>query len=69
MKETLETSKGKFIITDDLEKINRMKKINDTLKEPKLEDFYDKQDPRGCSSSEYNEYLKALGDYNILKKL
>ena len=46
-----------------------MKKINNTLKEPKLEDFYDEQDPRGCSSSEYNEYLKALGDYNKLRKL
>lgn len=46
-----------------------MKKINNTLKEPKLEDFYDEQDPRGCSSSEYNEYLKALGEYNKLRKL
>ena len=33
------------------------------------EDFYDEQDPRGCSSSEYNEYLKALGEYNKLRKL
>ena len=46
-----------------------MKKINNTLKEPKLEDFYDEQDPIGCSSSEYNEYLKDLGEYNKLRKL
>ena len=45
-----------------------MKKINNTLKEPKLEDFYDEQDPIGCSSSEYNEYLKALKDYENIKE-
>ena len=28
-------------------------------KEPKLTDFYDDSDPRGCSSSEYEEYLAA----------
>lgn len=27
---------------------------------PKLEDFYDVSDPRGCSTSKYEEYLKAL---------
>lgn len=27
---------------------------------PKLEDFYDQSDPRSCSTSEYNEYIKAL---------
>lgn len=41
-----------------------MKNINNTSKEPKLEDFYDEQDPRGCSSSEYSEYLKALKEYD-----
>ena len=30
------------------------------LPKPKLEDFYDTQDPRGCSSSEYNEYTDAV---------
>jgi len=33
------------------------------LKKPKLEDFYDTSDPRGCSSSEYDDYQKALDDY------
>lgn len=28
-------------------------------KEPKLSDFYDENDPRGCSSSEYDEFLVA----------
>jgi hypothetical protein len=32
-------------------------------KKPKLEDFYDTSDPRGCSSSEYDDYQKALDDY------
>lgn len=36
-----------------------MKKFK-TMKRPELEDFYDELDPRGCSSSEYNEYEKAL---------
>lgn len=36
-------------------------------KKPKLEDFYDKNDPLGCSSSEYNEYLKALEEYDKTK--
>jgi len=30
---------------------------------PKLEDFYDTSDPRGCSSSEYDDYQKALNSY------
>ena len=33
------------------------------MKKPELEDFYDESDPRGCSNSEYNEYLKALRKY------
>ena len=45
-----------------------MKKINNTLKEPKLEDFYDEQDHRGCSSPEYNEYLKVLKEYENSKE-
>lgn len=32
-------------------------------RKPELEDFYDVNDPRGCSTFEYNEYLKALKDY------
>lgn len=27
---------------------------------PKLEDFYDESDPRGCSSTEYRQYEAAL---------
>lgn len=34
--------------------------------EPNLEDFYDGSDPRGCSTSEYNEYEKALGKWKRL---
>jgi len=34
------------------------------MSKPKLEDYYDIQDPRGCSTTEYNEYLKALDKYN-----
>jgi hypothetical protein len=30
------------------------------MKEPQIEDFYDELDPRGISSTEYNEYLKAV---------
>ena len=35
----------------------------DKMKEPQMEDFYDELDPRGISSTEYNEYLKALEEY------
>lgn len=38
------------------------------MKKPQLEDFYDEQDPRGCSTSEYNEYLKALKEYKAKRK-
>jgi hypothetical protein len=38
------------------------------MKEPQLEDFYDISDPRGCSTSEYNDYLKALEEYNKQNK-
>ena len=31
-----------------------------TNKKPQLEDFYDPTDPRGCSSSEFNDYMRAL---------
>lgn len=34
------------------------------MRKPKLEDFYDVNDPRGCSSSEYDNYIKALQLYN-----
>lgn len=30
---------------------------------PKLEDFYDELDPRGCSTSEYNNYIIALNKW------
>jgi len=33
------------------------------MNKPKLEDFYDEYDPRGCSTSEYRNYTKALDDY------
>lgn len=33
------------------------------MNKPKLEDFYDVDDPRGCSSSEYNQYLLALEEF------
>jgi len=36
--------------------------------EPKLEDFYDDTDPRGCSLSEYDEYIKALSNYYKINK-
>lgn len=34
------------------------------FREPQLDDFYDSADPRGCSTTEYNMYLKALNKYN-----
>lgn len=34
------------------------------IEKPKMEDFYDTSDPRGCSSSEYEDYQKALEEYN-----
>lgn len=37
-------------------------------REPKLEDFYDELDPRGCSTSEYNTYIKAFKDYENNQK-
>lgn len=37
------------------------------MKKPRLEDFYDESDPRGCSSSEYNDYEKALKAYEESK--
>lgn len=33
------------------------------MKEPQMEDFYDELDPRGISSTEYNNYLEALEEY------
>jgi len=30
---------------------------------PKLEEFYDTSDPRGCSTSEYNMYQTALRNW------
>lgn len=41
----------------------RRKLKKDKMKEPQMEDFYDELDPRGISSTEYNEYLKALEEY------
>jgi len=32
-------------------------------REPQLEDFYDELDPRGCSSGEYNDYIRALEEF------
>ena len=38
------------------------------MKKPELEDFYDENDPRGCSTSEYDAYLNALKKWkNMLK--
>lgn len=42
--------------------------MKENLDKPKLEDFYDSSDPRGCSTSEYNEYLKALEKYKTEKQ-
>ena len=39
----------------------------DKIKKPKLTDFYNELDPRGCSSSEYNDYLEALRKYKHQK--
>lgn len=36
------------------------------MKEPQLEDYYDELDPRGISSTEYNEYLKAVEKWENL---
>lgn len=30
---------------------------------PRIEDFYDTLDPRGISTSEYNEFMKALSEW------
>jgi hypothetical protein len=34
--------------------------VPQNLSKPRLEDFYDDNDPRGCSTSELNAYEKAL---------
>lgn len=34
------------------------------MKKPVLEDFYDPSDPRGCSTSEYEQYTQAVDEYN-----
>ena len=34
-------------------------------KKPRLEDYYDEFDPRGCTTSEYNKFLKAEKDYGV----
>jgi len=36
----------------------------ETITKPQLEDFYNSLDPRGISTSEYNEYLKALVEWD-----
>lgn len=41
----------------------KVKNLEDSNTEPKLEDFYDCHDPRGFSTSEYNEYLKAVAKF------
>lgn len=33
------------------------------MKKPQLEDFYDDMDPRGCSTSEFDAYEKALKNW------
>jgi hypothetical protein len=38
------------------------------MKKPKLEDFYDLSDPRGCSTSEYNLWMNALDEWEKIKK-
>lgn len=35
---------------------------------PVLQDFYDVHDPRGCSTSEYNLYERALSEYRKCQK-
>jgi hypothetical protein len=35
------------------------------LPKPKLEDFYDTSDPRGCSSSEYEDYANAVKKWEL----
>lgn len=39
---------------------NQIESLKNNHPKPKLEDFYDTSDPRGCSSSEYEDYQKAL---------
>ena len=36
---------------------------------PRQSDFWDDSDPRGCSSSEYNAYLKAVEVYKEKQKM
>lgn len=35
---------------------------------PKLEDFYDESDPRGCSSTEYRNFEVALAEWEKAKE-
>lgn len=37
------------------------------IKRPKLTDFYDVSDPRGCSTSEYNSFVEAVKKYELSK--
>lgn len=39
------------------------------MRKPRLSDFYDELDPRGCSGSEYADYEKALAEYHRLSIL
>lgn len=59
-------------------KIEYLQKVDDNLKQqykdslfqqPKLNQFYDENDPRGCSSSEYNDYETALKEWKQKNKL
>ena len=38
------------------------------LPKPNLENFYDTSDPRGCSSSEYEDYLDAVRKWEFENK-
>ena len=38
------------------------------MKKPKLEDFYDSSDPRGCSTREHDEWVIALNKWEKLNK-
>ena len=48
---------------EDMKRESEKEGKPDSDPEPKIEDFYDVNDPRGCSSSEFYYYEKALNEW------
>jgi hypothetical protein len=69
-----EIEKDKCDFCKEIKPVERTYLKPSKYKKPQLKDFYDVDDPRGCSSSEHDDYVKKInslynqGDYFITIK-